>query len=257
MSLLLSTSRTGPVDGDPPTVAAADARRLSAIQREAATLALAALHRSGTARPDAIIVSTALGCLDDTERFLADMHDAKGALLSPLPFMRSTHTTMAGQLALMLRCHGPNITHSQGCDGFHTSLVEAELLLHEHPEWRILVLAIDENTDLLDRMTGILCPDTAAGWGGEAFVLTGATDAPCIARIEWNAGTADVNEDTDNDEDEVGDPEDGVHLLPGEEHPLHGALMAERFCELLEAGIPYPLLIGWVDPSTRLIVSPC
>ncbi|MBX2974101.1 MAG: beta-ketoacyl synthase chain length factor, partial [Flavobacteriales bacterium] len=143
MSLLLSTSRKGLVGGDPPAVPAAAARRLSAIQRDAATLALAALHRAGTERPDAIIASTALGCLDDTERFLADMHDANGALLSPLPFMRSTHNTMAGQLALMLGCHGPNITHAQGLDGFHASLVEAELLLHEHPEWRILVLAID------------------------------------------------------------------------------------------------------------------
>lgn len=240
MSRLLSTSRTGPVTGDPPPLPAQAVRRLSAIQHRAATLALAALYRAGVERPDAIIASTALGCLDDTERFLADMRDAKGALLSPLPFMRSTHNTMAGQLALMLGCHGPNITHSQGLNGFHAALAEAELMLHDHPKMKVLVLAIDERTDLLARVAATLDATTTVGHGGEAFVLAGDTeDVPCIARMGWqNGATARL-------------------LLPLAERPVHGAVVAEGLGSLLGEGLRAPVVLSGGYPSTALLISPC
>ena len=210
------------------------------MQRDASRMALAALHRAGIEWPDAIIASTALGCLDDTERFLTDMHDAAGALLSPLPFMRSTHNTLAGQLALMLRCYGPNITHAQGVQGFHASLVEAMLMLQEHPEWRILLIAIDERTELLERVVGALDPAVRVGAGGEAFVLTGMAQPDDAARINWLEASG------------------GAPLAPDASNGMHGSLIAQQVGEALSLGARTPLRIGsGVGDATDLLITPC
>ncbi|MBK8227973.1 MAG: beta-ketoacyl synthase chain length factor [Flavobacteriales bacterium] len=238
MSIVRSTSRLGPIEGDPAPIPASAARRLSSIQHEACLLSLAALHRAGVARPDAIVASTALGCLDDTERFLTDLHDAGDALLSPLPFMRSTHNTMAGQLALMLKCDGPNITHAQGFDGFHASLVEAEMLLDERPEWNVLVLAIDERTALLDRLAQALQPGSIVGGGGEAFLLTGASDQG-LARITWAEGRT------------------ATPLLPDPALPFHGSMLAQRMGDAITSGLRSTLRIGPNGSgATDLLLSP-
>jgi hypothetical protein len=228
----------GPIEGDPAPIPASAARRLSGIQHEACLMTLAALHRAGVARPDAIVASTALGCLDDTERFLTELHDEGDALLSPLPFMRSTHNTMAGQLALMLKCDGPNITHAQGFDGFHASLVEAELLLHEKPNWNVLVLAIDERTALLDRLAQALQPGIMVGGGGEAFLLTGASDQG-LARITWVEGIA------------------GTPLQPDPELPIHGSMLAKQLGDAIAGGLRSPIRIGaGGSGETDLLLSP-
>jgi len=226
--------------GEPPAIPASVERRLSSMQRDASRMALAALHHAGIERPDAIIASTALGCLDDTERFLADMHDANGALLSPLPFMRSTHNTMAGQIALMLRCDGPNITHAQGLDGFHAALVEAELMLHEKPEWNILVIALDERTALLERIAGALDPAINVGAGGEAFVLSGMADGNALARITWAAD------------------HDGARMMRDPELALHGSLIAQQLGDAIAAGLAQAIRIGASENHlTDLLISPC
>ncbi|MBK6342975.1 MAG: beta-ketoacyl synthase chain length factor [Flavobacteriales bacterium] len=238
MSIVRSISRLGPIEGDPAPIPGSAARRLSSIQHEACLMALAALHRAGVARPDAIVASTALGCLDDIERFLTELYDAGDALLSPLPFMRSTHNTMAGQLALMLRCDGPNITHAQGFDGFHASLVEAELLLNERPEWNVLVLAIDERTALLDRLAQALQPGINVGGGGEAFLLTGTNDQG-LARITW------------------ADSSTATPLLADPALPIHGSMLARRMGDAIAGGLRSALRIGPSgSTATDLLLSP-
>lgn len=238
-----STSRTGPVGSDAPAIPSSVERRLSGVQRQASGMAIAALHRAGVERPDAIIASTALGCLDDTERFLGEMHDAAGALLSPLPFMRSTHNTVAGQLALMLRCDGPNITHAQGQHGFHASLVEAMLMLQEMPHWNILLVAIDERTDLLEGIGSALDPTVRIGSGGEAFVLTGMQPHGGIARMDWM------------DADSSARP---GRFTPDRARPVHGSLLAELLGDALLAGLREPLRIGAGSyGGTDLLIAPC
>lgn len=210
------------------------------MQRDASRMALAALHRAGIERPDAIIASTALGCLDDTERFLADMHDAAGALLSPLPFMRSTHNTVAGQLALMLRCDGPNITHAQGMHGFHASMVETMLMLHEHPEWRILLIAIDERTELLERVVGALDPAVRVDAGGDAFVLTAMAQPDDVACINWLEANG------------------GAPFAADASNGMHGSLVAQLAGETLSLGARNPLRIAsGAGEDTDLLIAPC
>lgn len=239
MSTVRSISRLGPFKGDPPAIPASAARRLSGIQHRACQLALAALHRAGIERPDAIVASTALGCLADTELFLAELHDAGDALLSPLPFMRSTHNTMAGQLALMLGCNGPNITHAQGFEGFHAALVETMLLIQEHPEWNVLVLAIDERTDVLERVTQAIGSGVRVGEGGEAFLITGAA-LPGLARMEWADGR------------------DGEILLPDTAKALHGSVLAVQLGDALIDGVRAPIrLSNGRDRATELLLSSC
>ncbi|HRD52600.1 MAG TPA: beta-ketoacyl synthase chain length factor [Flavobacteriales bacterium] len=168
------------------------------------------------------------------------MHDANGALLSPLPFMRSTHNTMAGQIALMLRCDGPNITHAQGLDGFHAALVEAELMLHEKPEWNILVIALDERTALLERIAGALDPAINVGAGGEAFMLSGIDNGNAVARITWATDT------------------DSARMMRHTNLALHGSLIAQQLGDAIAAGFTQPMRIGSSESSlTDLLISPC
>lgn len=158
-------------------------RRMARIQRAACVAAYGAMARAGVTTVDGIFSATALGCLEDTERFLVEIGANSGSLLPPLPFMRSTHNTMAGQLALLLKAQGPNITFSQGLFGLHAALLQARLHLLDRPDDTVLVFAADEQTPLLDRIAHQLGGAAPPAESAEAMIISN-NSANCLARIE-------------------------------------------------------------------------
>jgi len=166
-------------------------RRMSRVIR----MGVAAAHQAARADegrgPTSIIAGTAYGCLADTEVFLRKMIEQDEAFLSPTAFIQSTHNTVAGQIAMMLRCHGHNNTFVHRGLSFEHALLDAALLLEEEPTQRILVGGVDEITEsslsLLKRF-GVYRGDHGkrgyvAGEGSSFFLLTASRGNDFPVRI--------------------------------------------------------------------------
>ena len=123
-------------------------RRMSKILRMSVACAKDCIGQAAVGQPDAIVVGTGLGCLQDTEKFLNTSLTVEG-LLPPTSFIQSTHNTMAGQISLSLGNHGYNMTHTQNTLSFEHALLDASMLLHEGDR-SVLVGAADEHIDILD-----------------------------------------------------------------------------------------------------------
>ncbi|MCK9205456.1 MAG: beta-ketoacyl synthase chain length factor [Bacteroidales bacterium] len=96
--------------------------------------------------PDAIITGTGLGCLEDTEKFLASMINNKEEFLTPTSFIQSTHNTVAGQIALLLKCHGYNFTYVHRAFSFEDALIDAMTQLQTGTFGNVLAGGSDEIT---------------------------------------------------------------------------------------------------------------
>jgi 3-oxoacyl-[acyl-carrier-protein] synthase II len=96
--------------------------------------------------PDAIITGTGLGCMEDTEKFLATMIKNNEEFLTPTSFIQSTHNTVAGQIALLLKCHGYNFTFVHRGISFESALMDAITQMQIGEFSNILVGGSDELT---------------------------------------------------------------------------------------------------------------
>lgn len=146
-------------------------RRMSPIIRNGVTCSISALKKAEIENPDAIIVGTALGCLKDTTSFLTQLIEDNEALPNPTHFIQSTHNTIAGQLALLLKCTNYNFTFSQMHNSFECALLDA--LLDKNAE-NVLVGGVDELTETTnDLLQSLDCyKDVKHGEGGSFFVLS-------------------------------------------------------------------------------------
>ena len=90
-----------------------ESRRLCKLLKSALMTSLTALRQAGVETPDAIIVGTSYGMLENSEKFLLELCREGEHGLSPTLFMQSTHNTIAGTLAIRTHCHGYNITYTQ------------------------------------------------------------------------------------------------------------------------------------------------
>lgn len=124
-------------------------RRTSKVVRMGMGTAHACLQAAGLAKPDAVIVGTALGCLGDTEVFLRKMVEQDEQMLTPTAFIQSTHNTVAGQIALATGCRGYNNTIVQHGHSFEGAVLAATLHLSEHPDENVLCGGADEMTETL------------------------------------------------------------------------------------------------------------
>lgn len=104
--------------------------------------------------PEAIITGTGLGCIEDTEKFLASMIKNHEEFLTPTSFIQSTHNTVAGQIALLLKCHGYNFTYVHRGISFESALLDAMLQLKLHEVENVLVGGLDEITQDSLTITG-------------------------------------------------------------------------------------------------------
>jgi len=121
-------------------------RRMSRIVKMGIFSAKTCLADADLALPDAIVTGTALGCIEDTERFLISMIQNDEKLLNPSPFIQSTHNTVSSQISLFLKCHGYNATYSHRALSFENALLDASLLLRENTAETVLLGGIDELT---------------------------------------------------------------------------------------------------------------
>jgi hypothetical protein len=121
-------------------------RRMSRIVKMGVCTALKCLRDTGTHLPDAIITGTGLGCIEDTEKFLGSLYANEEKLLNPTPFIQSTHNTVAGAIALAIKCNNYNTTYAHRGFSFETALQDALLQLAEEPAMKILTGSFDEIT---------------------------------------------------------------------------------------------------------------
>lgn len=149
-------------------------RRMSPIIRNGVTCSLSALQKANIDQPDGIIIGTSLGCLKDTQSFLTQLIEDNEQLPNPTSFIQSTHNTIAGQLALLLKCKNYNFTFSQLQQSFECALLDAELLIKEDKASDVLVGGVDElNEDLYGVIKDLNCyKNTIMGEGAGFFVLS-------------------------------------------------------------------------------------
>lgn len=122
-------------------------RRMSKAVRMGIGASKLCLSKAGIEKPRAISVGTAMGCLQDTEVFLAKMISQEEQMLTPTAFIQSTHNTVAGQIALVNGCHGHNLTYVQRGHSLEHAFINAALYLQEHDDENMLVGGIDELID--------------------------------------------------------------------------------------------------------------
>ena len=151
------------------------ARRMGLILKRAVAVSLVALNEAGIECPDAIFTGTGLGCMENTENFLAAMCRDGEEMLPPTYFMMSTHNTISSAVAILLRCHGCNCTYSQKDISFESALLDAFLQLQAGRVSNALVGAHDETTpatyDLL-RGCAYFGEGITAAEASSAFVLS-------------------------------------------------------------------------------------
>lgn len=158
-------------------------RRMSKILRMSVACAKDCIVQAGIEQPDAIVVGTGLGCLQDTEKFLNTSLTVEG-LLPPTSFIQSTHNTMAGQISLSLGNHGYNMTHTQNTLSFEHALLDAAMLLREG-DAHVLVGAADEHIDILNDVADKLGFEIAAPLtsGASFFILSNENAGNAAAEL--------------------------------------------------------------------------
>ena len=129
-------------------VSAGEARRMSKLMKAATISSLKALQVAGIETPDAIITATAFGMLETSEKFLVDMLENGEETLSPTLFMQSTHNTLSSAIAIRTKCHGYNMTYSQGKDSLEWALRDARRLIETGKAKTVLVGYHDEATPM-------------------------------------------------------------------------------------------------------------
>jgi 3-oxoacyl-(acyl-carrier-protein) synthase len=121
-----------------------ETRRMCKMMKASLLSAFTALREAGLERPDAIIAATSKGMLELSGMFLQDIVDNQEEQLKPTIFMLSTHNTIASAIAIQTKCHGYNITYSQGDDSTAWAVRDAKMLLRKGEARTVLVCAFDE-----------------------------------------------------------------------------------------------------------------
>ena len=146
-----------PVCYDKPFISAIDpdykqyfapnvARRLGKILKRAMLTSQQVAKDTKIDNPDAIIIGTGLGCIENTELFLESIVFEGEEMLKPSHFMQSTHNTIASLIAIDMHCHGYNSTYTQKGISFECALLDAFMQLKENQIQTALVGAHDEMT---------------------------------------------------------------------------------------------------------------
>ena len=132
-------------------IPAMDRRRMSHVQKMSIVCAMDCIEQAELKQPEAIIVGTSMGCSINTKNFLDKIIEADGGPLSPTSFIVSTHNTIAGQIALLLKNHSYNMTYTQNSLSFEHSLMDAMLCIDNGLD-NVLVGGADEEEDTIYNM---------------------------------------------------------------------------------------------------------
>jgi len=121
-------------------------RRMSKVLKMGLGASAICLKKLNQVNPDAIVVGTALGCGEDLEKFLSSYLDNENQVLSPTPFIQSTHNMVAAQIAVMLKNNNYNMTYCHRGFSFESALTDAIMLINEGHARSVLAGGIDEIT---------------------------------------------------------------------------------------------------------------
>ena len=173
-------------------------RRMPRILKMGLATSQMCINRTGGINPDAIIIGTGLGCLDNLEKFLLEVLNSNEHVTSVLPFINSTHNAVAAQVAMLLKNHNYNITYCHRAFSFESALQDAMMHLEEGRAENILVGGIDECTVDFMKLHGYLGywkkpqnnlqllngsdSGTIAGEGSASFMLSGKS-RPELRRV--------------------------------------------------------------------------
>jgi len=119
-------------------------RRMSRILKMGLGASSICMNNLPDAKVDAIVVGTGLACIVDLEKFLFSMLNENEQMLSPIPFINSSHNTVAAQIAMMRQIKGYNNTYCHRGSSFEYALQDALMLLNEGDASCVLTGGIDE-----------------------------------------------------------------------------------------------------------------
>jgi len=126
-----------------------EVRRLKRLPRLALALATEASESSRTSQtPSSIFFSTSWGPLSETYNFLTKLYESNEQFTSPTEFVGSVHNAPAGQVAMMLKATGPNVTTTGGDYSFEQALLAASLIVRDSNDI-VLVMGGDEHHPVL------------------------------------------------------------------------------------------------------------
>ena len=151
-------------------IPAMERRRMSDVQKMSIACSLDCIQQAGIDQPDAIIVGTSMGCCVNIRSFLDKILSANGGPLSPTSFIVSTHNTVAGQIALLLKNHGYNMTHTQNSLSFEQALMDGMLGIKEGFQY-VLVGGADEEEESLYNMRARLNNEQIHLVSGASFFI--------------------------------------------------------------------------------------
>ena len=161
-------------------------RRMSRILKMGVCTAMeSVLDFDEYGKVDAIITGTSLGCIADSEKFLANIITSEEKMLNPTPFIQSTFNTVGGQIAIIRNEHCYNNTFSHRSISLECALTDAMLCL-DNGHKAVLTGVFDEATptviNILERMR--LLKGKNYGEGAVFFILTKERYACSVARID-------------------------------------------------------------------------
>ncbi|MBA3704720.1 MAG: beta-ketoacyl synthase chain length factor [Bacteroidetes bacterium] len=123
------------------------ARRMARIIKMSIAASTVCLKDAGIIVPDAIMTGTALGCLEDTEKFLLAIIENEEQFLTPTSFIQSTHNTVSAQIALQLKCMNYNFTYVHKGFSFESALLDGLMTIAVGEAKNVLIGVHDEMTD--------------------------------------------------------------------------------------------------------------
>lgn len=122
------------------------ARRMARLIKMGIAASNICMKDAGVEMPDAIITGSALGCLEDTEKFLLAIIENQEQFLTPTSFIQSTHNTVSAQIALQLKCMNYNFTYVHKGFSFESALLDSLITIAEGEAKNVLTGAHDEMT---------------------------------------------------------------------------------------------------------------
>ena len=176
-------------------------RRLSRVLKMGWGAAKTCLDDASVSTPGAIITGTGRGCYRETQKFIFSMYENDETLLSPTPFIQSSHGSIAAQIAMMTGCRDYNMTYAHRGFSFESALMDAMMLLGERQLKSVLVGGVDEIGEkqfrTFDRIGHWKAPDannlklleynsggTIAGEGSTFFLLQNIPNQNTYAQIK-------------------------------------------------------------------------
>ena len=135
---------------------AGSARRMAKGIKMGVVASKVALEEAGLESVDAVITGSGMGCVIESERFVAKIIDNNEEFLTPTSFIQSTHNTVGGQIALGIQCKGYNFTYVHSSSSFETALLDAQLQLELDEATNILVGGVDELGPHMIKVHGLI-----------------------------------------------------------------------------------------------------